>query len=222
MNSTVGLIAYMGFFFVLMYFLIIRPQKKKTKQLNDLRGSVKAGDTLVTIGGIVGTVVKVKEDEFVIEVLLNEIKAKGVKLAFVTLHVGLGTFRPVKVEDVNSHKMHSEYYELDDENAQIINEAKANGGRIISVGTTSTRTLETIADENGIVKAQGGWTEIFIYPGYRFKVVDGLITNFHLPESTLIMLVSAFLDRETVLNAYQTAVNEKYRFFSFGDAMLIL
>lgn len=156
------------------------------------------------------------------EALLNEIKAKGVKLAFVTLHVGLGTFRPVKVEDVNSHKMHSEYYELDDENAQIINEAKANGGRIISVGTTSTRTLETIADENGIVKAQGGWTEIFIYPGYRFKVVDGLITNFHLPESTLIMLVSAFLDRETVLNAYQTAVNEKYRFFSFGDAMLIL
>jgi S-adenosylmethionine:tRNA ribosyltransferase-isomerase len=156
------------------------------------------------------------------ETLLSEIKAKDVKLAFVTLHVGLGTFRPVKVDDVNSHKMHSEYYELDDENAQIINEAKANGGRIISVGTTSTRTLETIADENGIVKAQSGWTEIFIYPGYRFKVVDGLITNFHLPESTLIMLVSAFLDRETVLNAYETAVNEKYRFFSFGDAMLIL
>lgn len=156
------------------------------------------------------------------EALLSEIKAKGVKLAFVTLHVGLGTFRPVKVDDVNSHKMHSEYYELDDENAQIINEAKANGGRIISVGTTSTRTLETIADDNGIVKAQSGWTEIFIYPGYRFKVVDGLITNFHLPESTLIMLVSAFLDRETVLNAYETAVNEKYRFFSFGDAMLIL
>ncbi|OJV62168.1 MAG: tRNA preQ1(34) S-adenosylmethionine ribosyltransferase-isomerase QueA [Clostridiales bacterium 38-18] len=156
------------------------------------------------------------------EALLNEIKAKGVKIAFVTLHVGLGTFRPVKVDDVNSHKMHSEYYELDEENARIINDAKSSGGRIISVGTTSTRTLETIGNEDGIVKAQGGWTEIFIYPGYRFKVVDGLITNFHLPESTLIMLVSAFLDREIVLEAYEIAVREQYRFFSFGDAMLIL
>lgn len=156
------------------------------------------------------------------EELLKAVVAKGATLAFVTLHVGLGTFRPVKVEDVNSHKMHSEYYTLDAENAEIINKAKASGGRIISVGTTSTRTLETIADENGILKAQSGWTEIFIYPGYKFKVVDGLITNFHLPESTLIMLVSAFIDKKTVLDAYQIAVDEKYRFFSFGDAMLII
>lgn len=156
------------------------------------------------------------------DALLEEVAQKGATIAFVTLHVGLGTFRPVKVEDVNSHKMHSEYYILDEENAQIINKAKAAGGRIISVGTTSTRTLETIAEENGHVKAQSGWTEIFIYPGYKFKLVDGLITNFHLPESTLIMLVSAFLDKKTVLDAYQLAVDEKYRFFSFGDAMLII
>lgn len=156
------------------------------------------------------------------ESLLEKIKAKGVKVAFVTLHVGLGTFRPVKVEDVNSHKMHSEYYMLDAENAAIINETKSNGGRVISVGTTSTRTLETIADSNGRVCEQNGWTDIFIYPGYEFKVVDGLITNFHLPESTLIMLVSAFTTKEATLNAYEIAVQEKYRFFSFGDAMLIL
>ncbi len=154
--------------------------------------------------------------------LLKAVTDKGATLAFVTLHVGLGTFRPVKVEDVNSHKMHSEYYTLDEENAEIINRAKEAGGRVISVGTTSTRTLETIADENGKLKAQSGWTEIFIYPGYQFKVVDGLITNFHLPESTLIMLVSAFIDKQTVLNAYQLAVEEEYRFFSFGDAMLII
>lgn len=154
--------------------------------------------------------------------LLKAVTNKGATLAFVTLHVGLGTFRPVKVEDVNSHKMHSEYYTLDEENAEIINKAKESGGRIISVGTTSTRTLETIADENGKLKAQSGWTEIFIYPGYQFKVVDGLITNFHLPESTLIMLVSAFIDKHTVLNAYQIAVEEEYRFFSFGDAMFII
>ena len=154
--------------------------------------------------------------------LLNKAVEKGVKLAYVTLHVGLGTFRPVKVDDVLNHKMHSEYYELDDENAKIINETKASGGRVISVGTTSTRTLETIATDQGILKAQSGFTEIFIYPGYTFKVVDGLITNFHLPESTLIMLVSAFMDKKSILEAYDLAVKEAYRFFSFGDAMIII
>lgn len=156
------------------------------------------------------------------EDLLKRAKDKGVNIAYLTLHVGLGTFRPVKVDDVSSHIMHSEFYILDEENAQIINEAKKAGGRIISVGTTSTRTLETIADASGTVNAQNGWTDIFIYPGYTFKVVDGLITNFHLPESTLIMLVSAFLDKQFVLEAYQLAVAEQYRFFSFGDAMLII
>jgi S-adenosylmethionine:tRNA ribosyltransferase-isomerase len=154
--------------------------------------------------------------------LLEKARAKGVKIAYITLHVGLGTFRPVKVEDVNDHKMHSEYYELDDENAALINETRLSGGRIISVGTTSTRTLETIADDRGQVSAGSGWTEIFIYPGYKYKVVDGLITNFHLPESTLIMLVSALIDKATILNAYETAVAEEYRFFSFGDAMMII
>jgi S-adenosylmethionine:tRNA ribosyltransferase-isomerase len=154
--------------------------------------------------------------------LLEKARAKGVKIAYITLHVGLGTFRPVKVEDVNDHKMHSEYYELDDENAALINETRSSGGRIISVGTTSTRTLETIADDHGQVSAGSGWTEIFIYPGYKYKVVDGLITNFHLPESTLIMLVSALIDKATILNAYETAVAEEYRFFSFGDAMMII
>ncbi|MGX8795577.1 tRNA preQ1(34) S-adenosylmethionine ribosyltransferase-isomerase QueA [Fusibacter sp. JL298sf-3] len=156
------------------------------------------------------------------EALMEKARAKGVNIAYVTLHVGLGTFRPVKVDDVNAHKMHSEYYCLDEENAALINRTKASGGRVVSVGTTSTRTLETIATADGRVQAQSGWTEIFIYPGYAFKVVDGLITNFHLPESTLIMLVSAFTSREQTLAAYKTAVNEKYRFFSFGDAMLIL
>lgn len=154
--------------------------------------------------------------------LLNKAVEKGVKLAYVTLHVGLGTFRPVKVDDVLNHKMHSEYYELDEENAKIINETKASGGRVISVGTTSTRTLETISDAQGLLKAQSGFTEIFIYPGYTFKVVDGLITNFHLPESTLIMLVSAFMDKKSILEAYDLAVKEAYRFFSFGDAMIII
>lgn len=158
---------------------------------------------------------------FTNELLLKAVE-KGVKLAYVTLHVGLGTFRPVKVDDVLNHKMHSEYYELDEENARIINETKASGGRIISVGTTSTRTLETIANEQGVLKAQSGFTEIFIYPGYTFKVVDGLITNFHLPESTLIMLVSAFMDKKSILEAYDLAVKEAYRFFSFGDAMIII
>ena len=142
-------------------------------------------------------------------------------LAYVTLHVGLGTFRPVKVDDVNEHVMHSEFYHLEEEDAKIINETKKRGNKIISVGTTSTRTLETIGDENGFVKAQSGWTNIFIYPGYKFKVVDKLITNFHLPESTLIMLVSALAGKEKVMNAYNEAVKERYRFFSFGDSMII-
>lgn len=153
--------------------------------------------------------------------LLNKIKNKGVKLAFITLHVGLGTFRPVKVDKIEEHHMHSEYYIMTKETADIINEAKYNGNRVIAVGTTSCRTLETIGDENGMVREQSGWTNIFIYPGYNFKIVDALITNFHLPESTLIMLVSALSNREIILNAYNKAVENKYRFFSFGDAMFI-
>lgn len=153
--------------------------------------------------------------------LLEQIQKMGVKIAEVTLHVGLGTFRPVKVSDVLSHHMHSEYFQIDDKAAALINQTKKEGGRIISVGTTSTRTLESAADEKGYVQPQSGWTDIFIYPGYRFQVIDGLITNFHLPESTLLMLVSALAGREKILHAYQTAVEEKYRFFSFGDAMLI-
>ena len=156
------------------------------------------------------------------EELLQKIQDKGVRIAKVTLHVGLGTFRPVKEENVLDHHMHSEFYIVDEEAAKIINETKANGGRVISVGTTSTRTLETVAEPDGHIPVKSGWTHIFIYPGYRFKAVDCLITNFHLPESTLIMLVSALADREKILHAYETAVEEKYRFFSFGDAMLIL
>ena len=153
--------------------------------------------------------------------LLEAIQAKGIKLANVTLHVGLGTFRPVKVDDVTEHHMHSEFYMIDKEAAAIINETKRQGGRIISVGTTSTRTLESVADEQGFVREASGWTQIFIYPGYTFKCVDALITNFHLPESTLLMLVSALSSREMILDAYEMAVKEKYRFFSFGDAMFI-
>ena len=153
--------------------------------------------------------------------LLEQIKEKGVKVVSVTLHVGLGTFRPVQVENILDHKMHSEYYEVSEETAKILNETKANGGRIISVGTTSTRTLESVTDENGIVHAGSGETQIFIYPGYKFKAIDGIITNFHLPKSTLIMLVSALAGRKNVLNAYKEAVEKKYRFFSFGDAMFI-
>ncbi|MBE5897172.1 MAG: tRNA preQ1(34) S-adenosylmethionine ribosyltransferase-isomerase QueA [Lachnospiraceae bacterium] len=154
--------------------------------------------------------------------LLQEIKDMGVNIAEVTLHVGLGTFRPVKVENVLDHHMHSEFYMISQEAADMINATKDNGGRVISVGTTSTRTLESAADENGRLKETSGWTEIFIYPGYKFKVIDALITNFHLPESTLVMLVSALAGREHVLAAYAKAVEEKYRFFSFGDAMLIM
>ena len=153
--------------------------------------------------------------------LLEKIKDKGVDLAFVTLHVGIGTFRPVKVDDVLEHDMHSEYYMVTQEAADKINRAKENGHRVITVGTTSTRTIESVADENGRMKEASGWTKIFIYPGYKFKVVDNLITNFHLPESTLIMLVSALAGKENVLNAYKCAVENKYRFFSFGDAMFI-
>ena len=153
--------------------------------------------------------------------LLEEVKEKGVNIAQVTLHVGLGTFRPVKVDDVREHEMHTEWYRVTQETADLINQTKENGGRVIAVGTTSVRTLETVADEDGHMKAQEGDTSIFIYPGYKWKVVDGLITNFHLPESTLIMLVSSFAGREHVLAAYKEAVKERYRFFSFGDAMYI-
>ena len=153
--------------------------------------------------------------------LLEQVKAKGVEIAEVTLHVGLGTFRPVKEDNLLNHHMHSEFYNIEQSEADKINKAKAAGKRVISVGTTSTRTLESAADENGMLKACSGWTEIFIYPGYTFKVIDGLITNFHLPESTLVMLVSALAGREQVLAAYAKAVEEKYRFFSFGDAMFI-
>ncbi|MDD5966439.1 MAG: tRNA preQ1(34) S-adenosylmethionine ribosyltransferase-isomerase QueA [Blautia sp.] len=153
--------------------------------------------------------------------LLEEIKAKGVNIAHVTLHVGLGTFRPVKVEDVTQHHMHSEFYVVEEDQAALINETKKKGGKIISVGTTSLRTLESASSEEGILKAGSGWTDIFIYPGYRFKIVDRLITNFHLPESTLIMLVSALAGKEHIMEAYEEAVKDKYRFFSFGDAMFI-
>lgn len=153
--------------------------------------------------------------------LLEEIQKKGVDIARVTLHVGLGTFRPVKVDEITDHHMHSEFYQIGEEAAEKINRAKENGRRVICVGTTSCRTIESAADENGHMEAKSGWTEIFIYPGYRFKVLDCLITNFHLPESTLIMLVSALAGREHVLAAYEEAVKERYRFFSFGDAMLI-
>ena len=153
--------------------------------------------------------------------LLESIKAKGVKVAEVTLHVGLGTFRPVKVENILEHHMHSEFYMVEEEQAAIINETKKNGGRVICVGTTSCRTIESAAGEDGILRAGSGWTEIFIYPGYKFKMLDALITNFHLPESTLLMLVSALAGRDNVMAAYKEAVKERYRFFSFGDAMFI-
>lgn len=155
------------------------------------------------------------------EELLEKIQQKGVKVCYLTLHVGLGTFRPVKSEDIENHEMHSEFCIVPDETSRIVTETKKNGGRIISVGTTSCRTLESFAKEDGALPATSGWTDIFIYPGYKFKCIDALITNFHLPESTLIMLVSALAGREHVLNAYKNAVEERYRFFSFGDAMLI-
>jgi S-adenosylmethionine:tRNA ribosyltransferase-isomerase len=153
--------------------------------------------------------------------MLGELEGKGVRIAYVTLHVGLGTFRPVKVENIESHKMHSEYYTIGDKAAALINGARERGGKVVAVGTTSCRVLETAADENGRVAPGEGWTGIFIYPGYRFKAIDALITNFHLPESTLIMLVSAFAGRESVMEAYRQAIERRYRFFSFGDAMMI-
>ena len=157
------------------------------------------------------------------ENLLEKVKQKGVKLAFITLHVGLGTFRPVSVDKIEEHDMHSEYYYMSEETAQLLNSVKADGGRIITVGTTSTRTVETIASANdGKFKGSSGWTSIFIYPGYEFKGIDGMITNFHLPKSTLIMLISSLAGRENVLKAYEEAVKERYRFFSFGDAMLLI
>lgn len=154
--------------------------------------------------------------------LLEQVREKGVGIGFVTLHVGLGTFRPVSVSDIADHKMHSEHYDLPQETADLINDTKAKGGRVISVGTTSCRTIESVMQKEGCMRASEGWTDIFIYPGYQFQVLDGLITNFHLPESTLIMLVSALAGRENVLRAYEIAVQEQYRFFSFGDAMLIV
>ena len=154
--------------------------------------------------------------------LLQQIQDMGVNIAHVTLHVGLGTFRPVKVDDVENHHMHSEFYVVEEDQAKLINDTKKNGGRVISVGTTSCRTLESATDENGILKAKSGWTEIFIYPGYKFKMIDALITNFHLPESTLLMLVSALAGKEHIMKAYEEAVKERYRFFSFGDAMFIV
>ena len=153
--------------------------------------------------------------------LLQEIEEMGVKIAHVTLHVGLGTFRPVKVDTIEEHHMHSEFYIVEESEAKKINDTKANGGRVICVGTTSCRTLESATGDDGILKVGSGWTEIFIYPGYKFKILDCLITNFHLPESTLVMLVSALAGREHILNAYQEAIKERYRFFSFGDAMFI-
>lgn len=154
--------------------------------------------------------------------LLQKIRDKGVKIGFVTLHVGIGTFRPVKAENIEDHHMHSEHYHLPKETADLINQTKANGGRVIAVGTTSCRTLESVATYCGEIREADDWTSIFIYPGYKFKCIDGILTNFHLPESTLIMLVSAFYDREKVLEIYKTAVQEKYRFFSFGDCMLLI
>ena len=154
--------------------------------------------------------------------LLEKVKEKGVQIAHVTLHVGLGTFRPVKVDDVEQHHMHSEYYVVEEDQAKLINDTKKNGGRVIAVGTTSCRTLESATGEDGVLKAGSSWTEIFIYPGYHFKMIDSLITNFHLPESTLMMLVSALAGKEKIMHAYEEAVKERYRFFSFGDAMLIM
>ena len=153
--------------------------------------------------------------------LLQQIADKGIKIAYVTLHVGLGTFRPVKEENVLEHHMHSEYYVVEEDQAKLINDTKKNGGRVIAVGTTSCRTLESATGEDGVLKAGSGWTEIFIYPGYHFKMIDSLITNFHLPESTLMMLVSALAGKEKIMHAYEEAVKERYRFFSFGDAMFI-
>jgi S-adenosylmethionine:tRNA ribosyltransferase-isomerase len=157
------------------------------------------------------------------EELLDQIKKKGVTVAFITLHVGLGTFRPMSVDTIEEHVMHEEYYSLSQETADVLNETKARGGRVVAVGTTSCRTLETVGNKflDGVLEASSGWTQIFIYPGYEFRVVDAMITNFHLPKSTLVMLVSALAGRENIMHAYQEAIDRQYRFFSFGDAMFI-
>ncbi len=154
--------------------------------------------------------------------LLEKIKAKGIEIVDITLHVGLGTFRPVRADKVEEHEMHAEYYEVSKQTAKKINQAKENGNKVVTVGTTSTRTLETVAKQTGLVEADKGWTDIFIYPGYEFKAADALITNFHLPKSTLIMMISAFYDKEKIMNAYQHAIDNDYRFYSFGDAMVII
>ena len=164
----------------------------------------------------------VKTPDGMLDEIIGKLKNKGIRLGFVTLHVGLGTFRPVKVEDVTEHHMHSEFYIVEEDQAKLINETKQAGGKIVAVGTTSCRTLESATGEDGILKAGSGWTDIFIYPGYQFKLIDRLITNFHLPESTLVMLVSALAGKENIMAAYKEAVKMRYRFFSFGDAMLIL
>lgn len=153
---------------------------------------------------------------------LEELQTRGIKIAYITLHVGLGTFRPVQTEDIRKHRMHSEYYEISEEAARTVNDARREGRRIVAVGTTCVRTLESVADPSGFIEPRAGWTDIFIYPGYRFRAVDAMVTNFHLPKSSLVMLVSAFAGRENVLAAYREAVDERYRFFSFGDAMLII
>ncbi len=153
--------------------------------------------------------------------LLERIKEKGVKVVYITLHVGLGTFRPVAVDNIEEHKMHAEFYMIDEETAKIINDVREKGGNVITVGTTCCRTLESVADDNGQVEASSGWTDIFIYPGYKYKIVTSMITNFHLPKSSLVMMISALVGRENILNAYRVAVEEKYRFFSFGDAMFL-
>lgn len=156
------------------------------------------------------------------EELMKTLAQHGIQTGYVTLHVGLGTFRPVQVDEIEAHEMHSEFYEVSPETSALINSTRQRGGRIITVGTTATRTLETVADEAGVIHSGSGWTNIFIYPGYRFKAIDGMITNFHLPKSTLIMMISALIGREKVMRAYEHAIEERYRFFSFGDAMLII
>ena len=185
------------------------------KDIDEFENSLKKHDEVLYLVDNTGEIVFDK-------LLMDKIRAKGVNIAYVTLHVGLGTFRPVKVDDVTKHKMHSEHYEVPEETAELIKKTKQSGKRVIAVGTTSCRTLESVAAEHGEVVPCEGFTEIFIYPGFEFKVLDGLITNFHLPESTLIMLVSAFAGYDNIMNAYKTAVKERYRFFSFGDAMCIL
>ena len=223
--SVIAFAMILMLFLFLSYYIplsITRPIRRLT-QVTD---QVAKGDLTVrsdVTGGVEARVLSDSLNTMIdkINELLEQVKAKGVNIAHVTLHVGLGTFRPVKEENVLEHHMHSEYYQVTEEAANTINETKRKGGRVICVGTTSCRTVESAADEQGMVQPGCDNTEIFIYPGYRFKVLDALITNFHLPESTLVMLVSALAGREHILHAYEEAIREKYRFFSFGDAMFI-